>query len=263
MIQHHLFTIRRTVLSCAHRWPYHRKVTPRGAGQLWALFCSSVSSWRGPPSGPTFTEALAAYGTQAEADPLARHYTYALRGSQTGLWYIGSRTCPNSVSSPEADTSYMGSSSDTQFKQERKHKLILTKHNTRAGALEAECFLHEFYNVAANCEFANRARQTSLGFNRQGVQHSESTKRQMSEIRRGKLHSEETKQKMSAARRGKTLSEETKKKISESQRGKTRSEETKQRMRTAKRGDRTPLSGKHRADETERRTSKPTCGQQL
>ncbi|CAK0879976.1 unnamed protein product [Prorocentrum cordatum] len=196
MIQHHLFTIRRTVLSCAHRWPYHRKVTPRGAGQLWALFCSSVSSWRGPPSGPTFTEALAAYGTQAEADPLARHYTYALRGSQTGLWYIGSRTCPNSVSSPEADTSYMGSSSDTQFKQERKHKLILTKHNTRAGALEAECFLHEFYNVAANCEFANRARQTSLGFNRQGVQHSESTKRQMSEIRRGKLHSEETKQKI-------------------------------------------------------------------
>ncbi|CAK0877696.1 unnamed protein product [Prorocentrum cordatum] len=254
MIQHQLFTIRRIALSCVHRWPCHGKVTPCGGGQLSALFCSFVSSWRGPPSGPTFGEALAAYGAQAQAGPLARHYTYALRGSQTGRWYIGSRTCPPAVSSPEADTSYMGSSSDSQFKQERMHKLILTKHNTRADVVEAECFFHEFYNVAANREFANRARQTSIGFNRQGAQHNESTKRKISETRQGKLHSEETKQKMSAAKRG-NHSEETKKKMSETRRGKTPSDETKQKMSAAKRGDRNPLFGKNHSEETKQKMS--------
>ncbi|CAK0877707.1 unnamed protein product [Prorocentrum cordatum] len=259
MIQHQLFTIRRIALSCVHRWPCHGKVTPCGGGQLSALFCSFVSSWRGPPSGPTFGEALAAYGAQAQAGPLARHYTYALRGSQTGRWYIGSRTCPPAVSSPEADTSYMGSSSDSQFKQERMHKLILTKHNTRADVVEAECFFHEFYNVAANREFANRARQTSIGFNRQGAQHNESTKRKISETRQGKLHSEETKQKMSAAKRGKH-SEETKKKMSETQRGKLHSEETKQKISAAMRGDRHPLFGKNHSEETKKKMSETRRG---
>ncbi|CAK0877702.1 unnamed protein product [Prorocentrum cordatum] len=259
MIQHQLFTIRRIALSCVHRWPCHGKVTPCGGGQLSALFCSFVSSWRGPPSGPTFGEALAAYGAQAQAGPLARHYTYALRGSQTGRWYIGSRTCPPAVSSPEADTSYMGSSSDSQFKQERMHKLILTKHNTRADVVEAECFFHEFYNVAANREFANRARQTSIGFNRQGAQHNESTKRKISETRQGKLHSEETKQKMSAAKRG-NHSEETKKKMSETQRGKLHSEETKQKMSAAMRGDRHPFFGKNHSEETKKKMSETRRG---
>ncbi|CAK0877706.1 unnamed protein product [Prorocentrum cordatum] len=267
MIQHQLFTIRRIALSCVHRWPCHGKVTPCGGGQLSALFCSFVSSWRGPPSGPTFGEALAAYGAQAQAGPLARHYTYALRGSQTGRWYIGSRTCPPAVSSPEADTSYMGSSSDSQFKQERMHKLILTKHNTRADVVEAECFFHEFYNVAANREFANRARQTSIGFNRQGAQHNESTKRKISETRQGKLHSEETKQKMSAAKRGdrnpffgKKHSEETKKKMSETQRGKLHSEETKQKISAALRGDRHPFFGKKHSEETKKKMSETQRG---
>ncbi|CAK0896238.1 unnamed protein product [Prorocentrum cordatum] len=283
MIQPCVFTIRRAALSCAHRWPYYRKDAPCGGGQLSSLFCSLVSSWRGPPSGPTFSEALealAAYRTQAEAGPLARHYTYALRGSQTGLWYIGSRTCPNSVSSPEADTRYMGSSSDSQFKQERMHKLILTKHDTRADAIEAECFFHAFYNVAANCAFANRARQTSIGFNRQGVQLSEGTKRKMSESKRGRTHSEETKNKM----RGRTVSEETKRKMSEAKRGDRNpffgrchseearkkmsetlrgrifSEEAKRRMSEAKRGDRHPLFGRSHSEETRRKMSESQRG---
>ncbi|CAK0879986.1 unnamed protein product [Prorocentrum cordatum] len=176
---------------------------------------------------------------------------------------------PNAVSSPEADTSYMGSSSDAQFKQDRKHKLILTKHSTRADAVQAECFFHEFYNVGANSEFANRARQTSIGFDRQGVQHSESSKRKMSAAKRGdrhhlfgKNHSEETKKKISAAKRGQTFSEETKQKMRAAKRGdrhrffgKIHSEESKQKISTANRGDRHPFFGKNHSEESKQKMS--------
>ncbi|CAK0879982.1 unnamed protein product [Prorocentrum cordatum] len=160
---------------------------------------------------------------------------------------------PNAVSSPEADTSYMGSSSDAQFKQDRKHKLILTKHSTRADAVQAECFFHEFYNVGANSEFANRARQTSIGFDRQGVQHSESSKRKMSAAKRGDRHH----------LFGKNHSEETKKKISAAKRGQTFSEETKQKMSAAKRGDRHPFFGKNHTEESKKKMSETRQGKTL
>ncbi|CAK0802241.1 unnamed protein product [Prorocentrum cordatum] len=281
----------RAALSCARHWPCHVKVAPCGGRRLWTPLSSFVSSWRGPPSGPTFSEALAVHSAKTEADPSARHYTYAVRGRRTGLWYIGSRKCPDTVSSPEADTQYMGSPTDSQFKQERKDKIVLTKHSRHVDALQAECFLHEFYNVAENSEFANQARQTSTSFSRQGTRHTEETKQKMSQATRGRPKSEETKQRMSEAKRGdkhpffgkhhteeakqrmseakrgdkhpffgKRHTEEAKQRISEALRGRPHSEETKQRMSEAKRGDKHPFFGKHHTEEAKQRMSEAKRG---
>ncbi|CAK0859856.1 unnamed protein product [Prorocentrum cordatum] len=262
MILHRPFKLR-AALRCARNEPCYRKVAPCGGRQVSIPLCSSVSPWKGPLSGPTLIDAVAACCTQIETGPLGRHYTYALRGSLTGLWYIGSRTCPDVVSSPEADIHYMGSPRNMHFKQERKAKLILTRHKTRGDALAAECFLHDFYNVGKNPEFANRAKQTSVGFSTQGIKLRDSTKQKISEAKRGernpmfgKHHSEVTRQKMSEAGRGKVLSEETKQKIREARRGKVLSEETKQKLSQAR-------FGKHHSEKTRQKMSEARRGKVL
>ncbi|CAK0859864.1 unnamed protein product [Prorocentrum cordatum] len=283
MILHRPFKLR-AALRCARNEPCYRKVAPCGGRQVSIPLCSSVSPWKGPLSGPTLIDAVAACCTQIETGPLGRHYTYALRGSLTGLWYIGSRTCPDVVSSPEADIHYMGSPRNMHFKQERKAKLILTRHKTRGDALAAECFLHDFYNVGKNPEFANRAKQTSVGFSTQGIKLRDSTKQKISEAKRGernpmfgKHHSEVTRQKMSEAGRGKVLSEETKQKIREARRGKVLSEETneetKQKIREARRGKvlseetkqklNQAMFGKHHSEKTRQKMSEARRGKVL
>jgi hypothetical protein len=83
------------------------------------------------------------------------YYSY----EEWGRGYIGSR---KSKVSPEQDTKYFGSFKDKTFKPTQK--IILTTHQTREEALAAEMRLHEFYDVAHNSHFANRAKQTSEKF---------------------------------------------------------------------------------------------------
>lgn len=64
-----------------------------------------------------------------------------------------------------------------------------------------------------------------LGFN-----HSEETKKKMSEIMKGRHFSEEHKKKISETMKGRHFSEEHKKKISEAKKGKHLSEETKKKI---------------------------------
>ena len=66
-----------------------------------------------------------------------------------------------------------------------------------------------------------------------GVQHSEESKRKMSELMKGRKFSEESKRKMSEAQKGRKSSEESKRKMSEAKR--KMSEETKRKMSEAKR----------------------------
>ena len=86
------------------------------------------------------------------------YYTY-YSYEEWGRGYIGSRGCE---CLPEEDVKYFGSFKDKSFKPTQK--IILEIYETREQAIEAEVILHDFYDVANNPHFANRAKQTSTKF---------------------------------------------------------------------------------------------------
>jgi len=180
---------------------------------------------------------------------LKHHYVY-YSYENWGRAYIGVRTC---TCLPEEDVKYFGSFKDKSFKP--TNKIILAEFATRSEAIAAEICLHEFYQVHLNKHFANQAKQTSTGFNRQGLpgtltnkHHSKETKEKMRSLKLGVPRSKAVRKKMSEVTKGeknpfygKTHSEESKAKISASKKGKPgtwvgrkHSEETKQKMREAK-----------------------------
>lgn len=69
-----------------------------------------------------------------------------------------------------------------------------------------------------------------------GVEHSEDTRRKMSEAKLGKVFSEDTRRKMSEARFGKKCSEETKRKMSEAKLGKICTDETRAKISESEKG---------------------------
>ena len=121
------------------------------------------------------------------------HYTY-YSYEEWGRGYIGCRSC-NCL--PEEDVNYLGSFYDKTFNPTQK--IILETFKTRRDAILAEINLHNFYNIAANPHFANRAKQTSTRFTQAGVSPSEETRKKLSRAGKGKKRSEETKQRMSKA----------------------------------------------------------------
>jgi hypothetical protein len=90
--------------------------------------------------------------------PKEYYYTY-YSYEEWGRGYIGSRGC---YCLPENDVKYFGSYTDETFNPTQK--IILAIYETREEALAAEIILHEFYDVANNPHFANRAKQTSTKF---------------------------------------------------------------------------------------------------
>jgi hypothetical protein len=91
------------------------------------------------------------------------HYIYHSY-EEWGREYIGRRSC-NCL--PEEDTKYFGSFKDKSFKPTRKTILFVCE--TRKEAAEIEIKLHDFFDVAVNPQFANRAKAVSTGFDTTGV----------------------------------------------------------------------------------------------
>lgn len=83
------------------------------------------------------------------------YYSY----EEYGRGYIGKRECK---CLPQEDVNYFGSFKDKTFNPTQK--IILETFDTAEMALEAECALHDFYEVDKNPHFANKARQTSSKF---------------------------------------------------------------------------------------------------
>ncbi|APC25634.1 GIY-YIG catalytic domain-containin endonuclease [Only Syngen Nebraska virus 5] len=77
-----------------------------------------------------------------------------------------------------------------------------------------------------------------------GKEHTEESKKKISESNTGKTRTEESKKKISEARIGMIFSEDHKKKISESNTGKTRTEESKKKISEAHKGDKNHRSKK-------------------
>ena len=147
------------------------------------------------------------------------HYVYHSY-EEWGREYIGIRSCD---CLPEEDTKYFGSFYDKTFKP--TGKTILFVCETRIEASEIEIELHDFFDVAVNPQFANKAKQTSTRFDVTGVPQTKEHKRKISAANTGVPkpeawkqansgenhpqfgvpHTEKTKKKMSVAKSGKYI----------------------------------------------------------
>jgi len=167
------------------------------------------------------------------------YYSY----EEYGRGYIGKRECD---CLPEHDINYLGSFKDKTFKPTQK--IILETFNKVEDALNAECILHNFYEVDKNPHFANKAKQTSKKFYfsyPEGYKRiiSPETKRKISESMRGDNNpakNPEVRKKLKEARNKRIITNETKEKMSNSHKGKDgtygmlgkkHSDETKKKMR--------------------------------
>jgi hypothetical protein len=170
------------------------------------------------------------------------HYTYMItvkNPTDARRLYLGVRSCKVI---PEEDL-YFGSCKPFRAWQKQHgtgclEKQVLAVWPTREEALSHEILLHDYFDVAANPEFWNQAKQTAEKFHtfkfqpwNKGIPSSEETKQKLREIskgntnRRGKTHTEEAKLKNSLAHIGKAYhtvphSEESKAKMSAAKRGK-------------------------------------------
>jgi hypothetical protein len=148
------------------------------------------------------------------------HYTY-YSYEEWGRGYIGCRSCD---CLPEEDVNYLGSFYDKTFNPTQK--IILETFKTRKDAIRAEIEMHNFYDIAANPHFANKAKQTSTRFTQAGLSPSEETRKKLSKAVKGIKRSEETRKKISRYQRNKSLSEETREKLRQANIGKKLSPET-------------------------------------
>ena len=135
------------------------------------------------------------------------HYVYHSY-EEWGREYIGIRSC-NCL--PEKDIKYFGSITDKTFSP--TEKTILFVCETRKKVLEIEILLHDFFDVAINPQFANKAKAVSTGVDVTGVPKTEEQKKKLSVANSGKYtgennpqfgvpKTEETKKKMSVAKSG-------------------------------------------------------------
>lgn len=152
------------------------------------------------------------------------YYSY----EEYGRGYIGKRECQ---CFPEEDVKYFGTFKDKNFKPTQK--IILETFNTVEEALEAECVLHDFYEVDKNPHFANKAKQTSKKF--YYIIPKENLIGDKNPAKRP-----EVREKLSAARKQRVITDETKKRMSEVHKGrpgtygmlgKKHSEKTLEKMR--------------------------------
>ena len=120
------------------------------------------------------------------------YYTY-YSYEEWGRGYFGSRGCK---CLPEEDVKYFGSFKDKTFKPTQKI-ILKDDYATREEAYADEIILHDYYDVANNPHFANKAKQTSTKFvvNREVL--IERNRRG-----RGRKMGEEFRQKMSSVTKG-------------------------------------------------------------
>ena len=131
------------------------------------------------------------------------YYSY----EEFGNGYIGKRECK---CLPEEDINYFGSFRDKTFKPTQK--IILETFDSVEEALEAECVLHDFYEVDKNPHFANMAKQTSKKF-----YYITPRENMLGENNPAKRP--EVREKLSASAKNRRASEETKRKMSEAHKG--------------------------------------------
>lgn len=105
---------------------------------------------------------------------MKNHYVYLLLG-EDGRYYYGVRSCDGDP----AQDDYIGSYRDKSFKPKKKR--ILSVWDSREAALKEEIRIHNLREVAINSRYANKAKQTSVGFDTTGITLSEEHLKKVSE----------------------------------------------------------------------------------
>jgi hypothetical protein len=189
---------------------------------------------------------------------MAHHYTY-YSYEEWGMGYFGSRSCD---CLPEEDVDYFGSYANKNFTPTQKI-ILKCDYETRADAIKDEVTLHDYYDVAANPHFANRAKQTSTRFTTSGMKMTEEQRKKMGDRLRGRKLSSEVIKKVADANRGKKRSEEQRKRMSEAQKNKvyTPSEETRRKMGESHKGPKNHNYGKPLSEETKMKLRESQLGE--
>jgi hypothetical protein len=102
------------------------------------------------------------------------HYVYRITNKIENKHYYGARSTKN-VPSLDIGTCYFSSSRDKNFIKEQHENPSFFKYKvvkifkSRGDAILFEIFLHNKFNVGANPNFYNNAKQSSVGFDTTGV----------------------------------------------------------------------------------------------
>jgi hypothetical protein len=151
------------------------------------------------------------------------HYTYLLICNETQERYIGVRT---SKVKPNLDC-YWSSSRTVKSMISQGFtftKSVLKIFENRKDAAQHEIDLHKEHDVVVNSMYLNKAKASTVRFDRSGSTNSDVHRMRLKEASAKRAprppHSTETKKKMSLKSKGRTLSEEARVKISNSRKGK-------------------------------------------
>lgn len=135
------------------------------------------------------------------------HYVYRITNIKLKKHYYGARSSKDPSS--DLGIKYFSSSTDKEFIQDQKENLqnykykIIKIFNTRKESINLEIKLHNKYNVGVNESFYNKAKQTSVGFDRSGktMSHTNVSKEKISEGNKGKKRSKKQKRHLSEIRK--------------------------------------------------------------
>ncbi len=131
-----------------------------------------------------------------------KHYVYEIENIRTGIKYIGVRS---SKVDPMEDK-YMSSSKSLKAlvnkSPEDFKKTILCTFVTRERALAFEVFLHNYFDVAKNPLYYNKAKQTSKKFN--CVKYGKDNTNYGKGTMLGRIFTEEHRSNISKSKLGKT-----------------------------------------------------------
>jgi hypothetical protein len=168
------------------------------------------------------------------------HTVYcSFESKQNGRDYLGKH------SSPDPYDSYLGSYKDDSFDPDSK--IVLAYANTPEGAIWLEIMFQRVFNVVEDASFANKAYQTSVGFDTTGLStpKTEGHKKKISEAISGEKHPRFGKP---GTRLGAVTPEETRQKISKSLQGRPRSKESISKQSLSISGSNNHLYGKTGSD---------------
>ena len=125
------------------------------------------------------------------------HYVYRITNTKINKHYYGTRS---SKIEPHKDLGfkYFSSSSDTQFREDQKNNpqdykyIIVSEFDSREEAIGLEIRLHNKFNVSVNESFYNKAKQTSIFYDKTGIPLSSEHRAKMSKKLKGRVFSKET-----------------------------------------------------------------------
>jgi hypothetical protein len=165
---------------------------------------------------------------------MKNHYVYRITNMTENKHYYG---CRSTSLRPEQDICklYKSSSSDQDFMQAQEDRpedfkyKVIKNYDDRKKAIRLEIKLHNYFDVAVNKSFYNKAKQTSTGFDTTGIKLPN-----VSESNKNRILSEESRNKISQAHKGKKITEETRKNMSIAQSGRELTEETRKRISESK-----------------------------